>query len=87
MTTEVLPRPKAVDAVVYTDVGARALWVRLPDNADSPTRSLWRAAHQALVRAQQQGWRSRVPELWAHTDRRRDIAHGEPGEMATLKFT
>jgi hypothetical protein len=86
VTTEVVPQPKAVDGVVFADVGSRTLPVRLPDAADSHTRSLWRGARQTLMTAEQAGWRSRVPDLWAHTDRRRNIAHGKQGAMATVRF-
>ena len=86
MTTEVLPSPLAVDAVVSIDYDSRVLGVRLPDAAGGHTQSLWRAAHRALLTAEQSGFRSRVPTVWAHTDRRRDIAHGRPGEFATLQF-
>jgi hypothetical protein len=87
-TTEVLPSPLAIDAAVDIDFDSRTLAVRLPDAAaGGHATSLWRAAHLALLRAEQAGSRSRVPAVWAHTDRRRDIAHGRPGEFATLRFT
>jgi hypothetical protein len=87
VTTEVLPSPLAVDAVVSVDFDSRTLAVRLPDAAGGHTQSLWRQGHLALLTAEQSGFRSRVPAVWAHTDRRRDIAHGRPGELATLRFT
>jgi hypothetical protein len=86
-TTEAVPQPLAVDAAVDVDFAGRALSVRLPDAAGGHERSLWRSAHQALLAAERSGWRSRVPTVWAHTDRRRDIAHGRPGEFASLRFT
>jgi hypothetical protein len=86
-TTEVLPSPLAVDAVVSVDFDSRALAVRLPDAAGGHAQSLWRQAHLALLAAERAGFRSRVPAVWAHTDRRRDIAHGRPGEFATLRFS
>jgi hypothetical protein len=92
VTVEAVPRPQAVDCVVDVDYDSRTLAVRLPDVADGRTRSLWRAAHRALVAAEELGFRSVAlsrgiaPTLWAHTDRRRDIAHGRPGEFGTLRF-
>jgi hypothetical protein len=86
-TSEVLPEPLAVDAAVDVDFDSRVLAVRLPDAAGGHTQSLWRQAHLALLAAERSGFRSRVPSVWAHTDRRRDLAHGRPGEFATLRFT
>jgi hypothetical protein len=93
---EVVPRPMALDAVVDIDYASRTLAVRPPDVAGGHVRSLWRQAHLALLRAEElallrpaelAGFRSRwVPEVWAHTDRRRNIAHGRPGEFAMLRF-
>jgi hypothetical protein len=83
-TTRV-PQPLAVDGVVYNDVGSRTLFVRLPDAASGHARSLWRQAHQALLRAEQSGWAANgAPPLYAHG--KSNIAHGLPGEAATLKF-
>jgi hypothetical protein len=87
VTVEALPQPLAVDAVVSVDADSRTLAVRLPDAAGGHAQSLWRQAHLALLTAERSGFRSRVPPVWAHTDRRRDIAHGRPGEFATLRFT
>jgi hypothetical protein len=87
VTVEVLPSPLAVDGIVIADADSRSLAVRLPDAAGGHAQSLWRQAHLALLTAERSGFRSRVPTVWAHTDRRRDIAHGRPGEFATLRFT
>ena len=50
-----VPDPVAVEGVVFNDVGTRTLIVRLPDAANGYTRMLWRAGHQALVKAEQSG--------------------------------
>ena len=63
MTTEVVPSPLAVDGIVFADTDSRTLVVRLPDAASGHTRSLWRQAHQALLAAEQSGFRSRVPTV------------------------
>jgi hypothetical protein len=79
-------RPHAVGGVVYNDVVSRTLFVRLPDAASGHDRSLWRQAHQRLVAAEQAGWPVSEPWLWAHGAGKRDIAHGLPGDAATIKF-
>jgi hypothetical protein len=80
-------RPHAVSGVVYNDVASRTLFVRLPDAASGHDRSLWRQAYQRLVAAEQAGWPySGAPWVWAHAPGKRDIAHGLPGDAATIKF-
>ena len=85
--TEVLPRPKALDAVVYADIGARVLHCRLPEHASGYARLLWRAAWQALRRSQEAGWPiDGAPWVWADTPTASRVVHGEAGEWNTLVF-
>jgi hypothetical protein len=87
VTTEVLPQPVAVDAVVFTDPVARTLTVRLPDSASGYDRLSWAQAWQAQRRAQEAGWpRSGAPWVWADVPGHRQVAHGLPGDGGVLSF-
>ena len=47
----------------------------------------WRTAHEALVKAEQNGWPSAgAPFVYAHGVGQTDIAYGVPGDNLTLKF-
>jgi hypothetical protein len=81
---ERLPQPVVVDGVVSNDVANRTLTVSRPENASGYQKLSWRTAHEALVRAEQGGWRSAVPFLYAHGVGQSDIAHGLPGDNLTL---
>jgi hypothetical protein len=50
-------------------------------------RLLWKQGWQALRQAQEGGYHSRVPDVWAHGAGKRQIAHGEPAEGGALTFT
>jgi hypothetical protein len=66
--------------------GTRTLVVSRPENASGYQKLAWRGGHEALVRAEQSGWRSAVPFLYAHGAGQSDIAHGLPGDNLTLLF-
>jgi hypothetical protein len=85
--TTPVPQPLAADGVVFNDVGARTLHVRLSDQASGYTKLLWQQGWQALRRAEETGWRHGVTAVWASAPGARQIAHGLPGEGGTLKFT
>jgi hypothetical protein len=75
-----VPQPLAADGVVTNDVAARTLVVRLSERAEGYGRLLWREGHQALVKAEESGWRSRVTTVWASAlGSGRDANSPEPG--------
>jgi hypothetical protein len=89
-TTEVLPQPFVVDAVVIADPSARSLAVRLGENASGSQKMWWRVAHTALRTAKENGWgnassyedwRRSNPIVWANTPRADRVAHVEPAEF------
>jgi hypothetical protein len=84
--TEKLPSPVAVDGIVSIDNYQRNLVVRRPENLSGYEKLSWRTAHAALVRAEQSGWSSAVPTLWAHGVGQTGIAFGLPGDNLTLLF-
>jgi hypothetical protein len=55
---EKLPQPLVTDGVVGVDVAGRTLTVRLSELANGYQRLWWKTGHQALVRAEESGWRS-----------------------------
>jgi hypothetical protein len=75
-----------MDGVVTNDVATRTLIVSRPDQASGYEKLSWRTAHEALTRAEQSGWRSAVPSLYAHGAGQRDIAFGLPTANLTLSF-
>jgi hypothetical protein len=84
---ERLPQPMTVDGIVYNDVMTRTLEVSRPQNLSGYQKLSWRTAHEALVRAEQYGWRSpAAPFLWANGVGQTDIAHGLPGDNLKLLF-
>jgi hypothetical protein len=84
--TTPVPQPLAVDGVVFNDTATRTLHVRLSDQANGYTRLLWQQGWQALRRAEESGYTSAVPMVWASAPGAYQIAHGLPGEAGTLKF-
>ena len=60
--------------------------MRRPENASGYQKLSWRMAHEALVRAEQSGWSTAVPFLYAHSAGGREIAYGLPGDNLTLLF-
>jgi hypothetical protein len=59
--------------------------VRLSESAGEYGQLLWREAHQALTRAEESGWRTGHPTLWADATGAGRIAFAAPGEYQTLK--
>ena len=47
---------------------------------------LWRQGLQALRRAEESGFRTGAPPVWAHSAGQREIAYGLPGDNATRTF-
>jgi hypothetical protein len=92
LARERLPQPLVMDGIVRNDVGTRTLVVSRPENLSGYQKVAWRTAHEALVKAEQNGWYtatgrpSLVPYLFAHGAGQTDIAHGLPGDKLTLLF-
>lgn len=83
MTVEVVPRPVAVDAVVFNDFLARTLSVRLGDQASGYERLLWQQAWQQQRRSREAGWPpDGAPWLLAEPG----AVHGLPGDAGTMSF-
>jgi hypothetical protein len=82
-----VPQPMALDGVVFSDPATRTLTVRLSDSTNGYGRLLWKQGWQLLRQAQESGYRSRVPVVWAHGAGRREIAHGQPADGGALTFT
>jgi hypothetical protein len=86
LARERLPSPMVMDGIVTIDNWQRNLIVSRPQTLSGYERLSWRTAHGAMVRAEQSGWRSAVPHVWAHGVGQTDIAYGVPGDNLTLKF-
>jgi hypothetical protein len=79
----------AVTGVVSPLISERALVVRISDTASGYERSAWRAAHQALTAAENSGWRTSGPTVWASTDKADKVASAVAGDAVfggLLKF-
>ena len=81
-----LPSHSAAVAVVTNDMPSRTLVVKLAETAEGYARLLWRQGHQALVKAEQSGWPTGVPTVWASAPGAWRVAFAVPGEAATLRF-
>jgi hypothetical protein len=81
---ERLPQPLAVVAPVSIDYAAMSLVVQRPESAGGYERLLWREAHQALVKAEESGWRSATPVVYAKGPDNRDLVHVVSGPNLTL---
>ena len=81
-----LPQPLAATATVVNDVPSRTLVVGLSQDAEGYAKLLWRQGHQALVKAQEAGWPTRVPTVWASAPGAYRAAFAVPGDAATLRF-
>jgi hypothetical protein len=80
---EVLPRPVAVDGVVFHDVLTRTLHVRLSDKASGYERLLWQQAWQQQRRSREAGWPiDGAPWLIAEPG----AVHGLPGDAGVMSF-
>jgi hypothetical protein len=76
----------AMTGIVSVDNYQRNLVVSRPDTLSGYEKLSWRNAHAALVRAEQNGWSSDVPTLWADGLGQTNIAFGLPGDKLTLLF-
>jgi hypothetical protein len=85
-TVEVLPRPVAVDGVVFHDVLTRTLSVRLSDKASGYERLLWTQAWQQQRRSQEAGWPLETPWLYADVPGAARVVHGLPAEGGMMAF-
>jgi hypothetical protein len=82
VTTEVMPRPKALTAAVFIDGLTRTLTVRQAEPATGYESALWRSAWQALRRAERAGWPpGSAPWVYA------GAIHGVPADGGALSFT
>ena len=78
--TTPVPSPMAITGVVSPLFTERALMVRISDNASSYERSSWRNAYRALKTAEQNGWRTSHPTVWASTDKADSVASAVAGD-------
>jgi hypothetical protein len=86
-TMEVLPRPVAVDGVVFHDVLTRTLSVRLSDRASGYERLLWTQAWQQQRRGREAGWPpGSVPWLYADVPGAPRVVHGQPADGGAMSF-
>jgi hypothetical protein len=84
---EALPRPVAVDGVVFNDVLTRTLSVRLGDRADGYTRLLWQQAWQQQRRSREAGWPvDGAPWVYADVPGAPRVVHGLPAEGGVMSF-
>jgi hypothetical protein len=84
---EALPRPVAVDGVVFHDVLSRTLSVRLSDRASGYERLLWTQAWQRQRRSREAGWPvDGAPWLFADVPGAPRVAHGLPAEGGVMSF-
>jgi hypothetical protein len=85
--TEPLPRPVAIECVVFNDVPTRTLSVRPSDQANGYTKLLWREAWGAQRRSQEAGWPAGgAPWLFADALGARRAVHGLPAEGGVMAF-
>jgi hypothetical protein len=82
--TEKLPSPSIVGGVVFNDVAARTLVVRLSETASGYQKLLYQQAWQALRRAEESGVRRQT--VWAHTPDANQVAFATPGDYGMLLF-
>jgi hypothetical protein len=66
--TTPIPSPMAVTGVVSPIIPERTLVIRISDTAAGYERLTWRTAYQALRQAEESGWRTADPTVWASTD-------------------
>jgi hypothetical protein len=82
--TERLVQPILVLGVVDRDLPTRTLSVRPSELSSGHERLNWRTAHQALVQAQETGWRS-GGTVWASAPGAFQVAHVLPGPYLSLE--
>lgn len=81
--TERVPQPVVVLGVVDRDLASRTLSVRPSELSSGYERLNWRTAHQALVQAEESGWRSGRP-VWASAPGVFQVAHVVAGPYQSL---
>jgi hypothetical protein len=81
--TERVPQPVVMTGVVGRDLAGRTLTVRLSELASGYERLQWKTAHQALVQAEETGWR-RGGSVWASGGGGVQVAHVLPAPDGTL---
>jgi hypothetical protein len=82
MATTKVPSPLACTGVVSNDPAARVLSVRLSENERGYARLLWRQGYQA----EESGWRTGAPAVWASAPGSDRVAFAVPGDGGTLRF-
>ena len=85
-----VPSPHPIDAVVSADIPSRILTVRISDLASGYQKLQWKEAWRALKSAEEYGWRSAAPTLWADTADSYRVAFATLGDAVfggMLKFT
>jgi hypothetical protein len=86
--TEVMPRPKAITAAVFTDVITRTLTVRQAEPASGYESALWTRGWQELRRAHAAGWPvDGAPWIFADAPKSHRVIHGVPADGGALSFT
>jgi hypothetical protein len=81
--TEKVPQPIVVLGVVDRDIANRTLQVRPSELASGYEKLNWRTAHQALVQAEQTGWRS-GGTVYASAPGAFQVAHVVAGDFLSL---
>jgi hypothetical protein len=82
--TESLPQPVVVGGVVFNDVAARTLVVRLSETASGYQSLIYQQAWQALRQAEESGRGGQT--VWAHSPDALQVAFATPGDYGTLLF-
>jgi hypothetical protein len=82
--TEKLPQPVVITGVVDRDLPSRSLSVRPSELSSGYEKLNWRTAHQALVQAQETGWRS-GGTVYASAPGAFQVAHVLPGPYLSLE--
>jgi hypothetical protein len=82
-----LPRPKAVDCVVFADTATRTLSLRPGDQVGGYEKAIWREAWQSQRRSQEDGWPPSGSQwLWADVPGAPRAVHGLPAEGGVMSF-
>jgi hypothetical protein len=88
--TTPVPSPMAVVGVVSSIIPERALVVRISDTESGYAKLTWRTAWRALKSAEESGWRTADPTVYASTDKADRVASAVAGEAVfggLLRFT
>jgi hypothetical protein len=84
--TTPLPQPLAISAPVTADFANMALTVRRPQDVGGHAALLWREAHAALAKAEEQGWPPSTSFVYGSAPGAYQFAHATPGPDLTLQF-